>query len=52
MGAKPLCIRFAKIDGIIKIYNRSRYLELICPNINNVIYDRINYGISEKSYDK
>ena len=28
MDAKPFCIRFNKIDGIIKIYNGSRCFEL------------------------
>ena len=28
MDAKPLRIRFNKVDGIIKIYDRIRYLEL------------------------
>ena len=26
MGAKPLCIRFDKVDGFIKIYDGTRYL--------------------------
>ena len=26
MGAKPLCIRFDKVDGFIKIYDETRYL--------------------------
>ena len=49
MGAKPLRIRFDKIDGIIKIYNGTRYLELFGQIIYNAIYDRINYLIGEKS---
>ena len=49
MGAKPLRIRFDKIDGIIKIYNGTRYLELFGQIIYNAIYDRINYLIGGKS---
>ena len=48
MGAKPLCIRFDKVDGMIKIYDGTRYLELFGPRIYNAIYDRIKYLISEK----
>ena len=49
MGAKPLRIRFDKIDGFIKIYDRARYLALFGPGIYGTIYDRIRYLISEKS---
>ena len=28
MGAKPLCIRFDKIDGFIRVYDGTRYLVL------------------------
>ena len=50
MGAKLLRVRFHKVDGIIKIYNGTRYLESQNRRrIYNAIYDRINYFISEKS---
>ena len=58
MDAKPLCIRFNKVDGIIKIYNGTRYLELsnsynsyneVYYKIYNGIFDRINYLMSKKS---
>ena len=49
MGAKPLRIRFDKVDRIIKIYNGTRQLELFGPRIYKAIYGRINYLISEKS---
>ena len=62
MDAKPLRIRFDKVDGIIKIHGRIRYLELsnsynevycrINSRIYNAIFDRINYLVSEKSDDK
>ena len=52
-------IRFNKVDGIIKIYDGIRYLELsnsynevycrIDFRIYNAIFNRINYLISEKS---
>ena len=51
LEAKPLRIRFAKVDRLIKIYNGIRYLEVsnscdINYRIYNAIFDRI---ISEKS---
>ena len=59
MGGKPLRIRFDKREGVIKIYNGIRYLEFlnlysaindwINSRIYNVIFDRINDLISEKS---
>ena len=52
-------IKFNKVDGIIKIYDGIRYLELsksynevycrIDSRIYNAIFNRINYLISEKS---
>ena len=58
MDAKPLRIRFDKVNVLIKIYSRIRYLELsdlykevyfeINPRICNVNFDRINYVISKK----
>ena len=41
MGAKPLRVRFDKVDGIIEIYNGTRYLELFGPRIYNAIYNKI-----------
>ena len=53
MDEKPLLIRFDKVDGIIKIYDGIRYLELsnsynevyygMNSRIQNAIFDRINY---------
>ena len=43
MDAKPLCIRFDKVYGVIKIYDGARYLKLFGPKMYNAIYDRINY---------
>ena len=40
MDAKPLRIRFNKVDGIINIYDGIRYLEL--PNSYNEVYYKIN----------
>ena len=28
MGAKPLCIKFDKVDGIIRVFDRTKYLVL------------------------
>ena len=49
IGSKPLRIRFNKIDGIIKIYDRSRYLTLFGTKIYDTIYDKIRYLISIKN---
>ena len=49
MGAKPLHIRFEKIDGFIKIYDGTKYLILSGPERYDKIYDQIKYIISEKS---
>ena len=47
--AKPFRFRFDKVDGIIKIYDRTRYLVLFGPERYSTIYDRTRYLISEKS---
>ena len=52
MGAKPLCVFFNKIDGFIKVDDRTRYIVLFGSERYNAIYDRINYLISEKSKKK
>ena len=36
MGAKPLQIRFDKIDGFIEIYDGTRYLVLFRPERCNL----------------
>ena len=41
MGAKPLRIRFNKIDGFIKICDGIRYLVLYYYERYNASYDRI-----------
>ena len=47
--SKLLRIKFDKIDGIIKIYNGTRYLTLFDIKRYDVIYDRIRYHIILKS---
>ena len=47
-GAKPLRIRFDKIDIFIKIYDKIRYLVLFDCSYCNKICDKIKYLISEK----
>ena len=47
-GAKPLRIRYNKIDGFIKIYNRIRYLVLFDCGWFDIICDRNKYLTSEK----
>ena len=48
-GAKPLRIRFNKIDGFIKVHDKIRYLVLFDYSYCDKICDRVKYLISEKS---
>ena len=41
-----MCIRFAKIDGFIRVYDGTRYLALLG---SDSIYNTIRYLISAKS---
>ena len=50
MDAKPLCIRFDREKGVIKIYNGIRYLQLF--NLYSVINDRINSRKSNGNFDR
>ena len=49
IGAKPLCISFDKIDGFIRVYDKTRYLVLFGSKKYNFIYNRIRRLISVKS---
>ena len=49
VGSKPLRIRFDKIDGFIRFYDRTKYLTLFGSEKYDVIYDRIRYLINLKS---
>ena len=49
IGLKPLHIRFNNIDGIIRIYDETRYLTLSGSEKYDAIYDRIRYLVSLKS---
>ena len=49
INSKPLRIRFFKIDGIIRIYDGTRYLTLFRSEKYDAIYNRIRYLISQKS---
>ena len=49
IGSKSLRIRFDKVDGIIRIYDRSRYSTLLGTKKYDAIYDKIRYLISMKS---
>ena len=46
IDSKPLCIRFDKTDGFIRIYDGTRYLILFGSEIYDTIYNRITYLIS------
>ena len=49
IDSKPLQIRFDKIDGIIRIYDRTRYLTLFGTKKYDAINDKIRYLVSLKS---
>ena len=49
IGVKPLRIRFDKIDGFIRVYDRTRYLVLFGDEKYDFIYNRIRYLIEVKS---
>ena len=48
IGAKPLCIRSAKIDRVTKGYDRPRYLTLLVPEKYDAIDIRIRYPLEVK----
>ena len=48
MSAKPLRIRFDKIDGFIKVYDVTRYLVLFGPKRYDASYNKIRNLISKK----
>ena len=49
IGSKPLQIRLDKIDGIIRIYDRTRYLTMFDTKKYDAIYDKIRCLIKIKS---
>ena len=49
IGSKPWRIRFNKIDGITRIYDKSRYLKLFGNKKHEAIYNKIRYIISIKN---
>ena len=48
IGPKPLRIRFDKIDGLIGIYDGTKYLVLLCPDKYDASCNRIRYLVSLK----
>ena len=49
IGAKPLRIRFHKVDGFIKVYGGNRYLVLFGPQKFDAIYNKIRFLISQEN---
>ena len=49
IGANPLLIRFDKVGGFIRNYDRTRYLVLFGSEKYDAIYNRIRYLESQKS---
>ena len=48
IDSKPLHSRFDKIDGLIRIYDGTRYLTMFGSEKYDANYDRIRYRISLK----
>ena len=48
-GAKPVCIRFDKVNGVIRVYDGARYLVLFVAEKYNLISNLIRYLIGVKS---
>ena len=48
IGAKPLRIRFDKVDGFIKVSDGTTYLVLFDPEKYDAIYNNIRYLIRQK----
>ena len=45
INAKPVRIRFDKIDGFIRVYDGTRYLVLFGSEKSDFIYNKISYLI-------
>ena len=41
---------FNKVDGFIRVFDRSRYLVLCSPEKYDAIYNRIRYLLSQKKW--
>ena len=53
MGVKQFCIRFNKVNGFIKTFDKMRYFVLYDYERYNEIYGRTKYLISKKMwYDR
>ena len=48
IDSKPLLIRFNKMDGLIMVYDGTKYLVLFGSKIYDSIYNRLRYLVSEK----
>ena len=48
VAAKPLCIRFDKIGGFIRVYDGTRYLVLFVSGKHDLIYSRTRYLVRVK----
>ena len=49
ISAKPLHVRFNKVDGFIRVYDGTRYLVLFGAEKYDSIYNRIRYLIGIKN---
>ena len=49
IDAKPLCVRFEKKDGFIRVYDGARYLVLFGSEKYDFIYNMIRYHMEGRS---
>ena len=49
IGVKPVRVRFDKANGLVRVYNGTRYLVLFGSEKYDAIYNSIRYFISQKS---
>ena len=49
IGAKPLCVRFDKVNEFIRVYDGIKYLVIFGDEKHDFIYSRIRYLIVVKS---
>ena len=45
ISAKPLCIMFDKVNGLIRDYDGTKYLVFFGPEKYDTIFERIRYLI-------
>ena len=52
ISGAPLRIRFYKVDGFIRVYDRTKYLASYCSEKFDAIYNRIRYLCHESVFSQ